>query len=130
MNSRIVLYEGVTAYPKYYVDYGTIFAFSSFAFSQDSDTYAVGFSAGDGSRIVKIYRIFPAEELLTIQEAGRENVVLTINSICFTADNARLIFSTSEGLIYSYRFSDNSTKNIKFGDVPASTIACSPTNSL
>lgn len=130
-SSYIQLYDEVSVFPLGSINYGTNFAFSSFSFSQDSASYAVGFSAGDGSTLVKVYNTSNNKvEPLTITVSGKENAVLTVNSVCFTADNKRLIYSTSEGYIYSYRFTDKSTTKIQFGDIPASSIACSPSRSL
>lgn len=55
LNNQVILHDGVTALPKYYVPYSTNFLYSSFSFSQDSNLFAVGFVSTDGSNYVKMF---------------------------------------------------------------------------
>lgn len=132
LNNEIVLYDGVTAYPQGWINYDTAYTFSSFSFSQDSSQLAAGFKAGDGTTLIKIYKSKTAQELqsFTVDDSSDGNEVVSVNSLCYAADNSHIMYSTSQGDICSLRIADGNRTCVKFDTISATTVACSPSRSL
>jgi hypothetical protein len=65
-NTQVAIHDGVTAMPKYYVTYPNGYTYNAFSFSQDSATFAVGFSLADGTTAIRIYTVIKGVELMKL----------------------------------------------------------------